>query len=182
MSGLWSRLRNQFQSLNLRERLLVGAAVGILGTFLLLVLVVNPILKASTQAKARAEAASEELAAVTHLRRQYDQVSGRVTQVEERIASGSGGEIFTTLERLARASSVKLDSMEPRTSSPNEEYRETKVQVGMKKVTLAQLVKYLHSIESEEELLSIKSLRVRVRADTPEFLDVNFSVSSFERI
>ena len=36
------------------------------------------------------------------------------------------------------------------------------------------------AIESAEQLLSVKSLRVRTRRDQPQALDVTFTVSSFE--
>jgi len=40
----------------------------------------------------------------------------------------------------------------------------------------------LGRIESSGELLSVKTLRIRTRADKPELLDVVFTVSSFERL
>ena len=43
-----------------------------------------------------------------------------------------------------------------------------------------QQLRYLHEIESTPEALSVKALRMRSRADKPEFLDVTFTVSSFE--
>ena len=103
-----------------------------------------------------------------------------MASVEQRIRSGPQGEIFTILESLARASAVTVDSMEPRTSPASDDYRETKVQVILRGVTLAQMVNYLQRIESAPQLLSIKSLRIRTRSDKPELLDVNFMVSSFE--
>jgi hypothetical protein len=72
--------------------------------------------------------------------------------------------------------------MEPQASPANDRYRETKVEVALGGVTLAQAVNYLHRIEAADALLSIKTLRVRVRADSPDLLDVRFTVSSFERI
>jgi hypothetical protein len=52
--------------------------------------------------------------------------------------------------------------------------------VALKAVTLAQLVNYLHKIDTAPQVLSIKSLRIRTRKDKPEFLDATFTVSSFE--
>ena len=95
---------------------------------------------------------------------------------------GPKGEIFTTLEQMAKQASVKVASMEPRTSPASDEYAETKVQVALKGVTLAQAVNYLHRIESAPQLLSVKALRIRTRADKQELLDVTFTVSSFEAI
>jgi hypothetical protein len=144
--------------------------------------VVNPLISGSSRASGRVEAAEEELRAVQLLRSRYYEVHARTASVEERIRNGPKGEIFTTLESLARASAVTVDSMEPRTSPANDDYRETKVQVILRGVTLAQTVNYLQRIESAPQLLSIKSLRIRTRSDKPELLDVTFMVSSFEAI
>ena len=128
------------------------------------------------------EASASELQAVRALREQFDQVNGRLLTVEERIHDAPQGEIFSTLEQLASQSQVSVDSMEPRSAPARDDYSETKVQVTLKGQTLSQVVRYLHGVESAPQPLSIKSLRIRTRADKPELLDVTFTVSSFEPI
>ncbi len=182
MKELIARIQATLANLSPRERLLVAGAGGVFLVLVLLVGVINPVLSASSRASRRVEAAEEELRAVQILRSRYDEVNARMASVEQRIQSGPQGEIFTVLESLARASAVTVDSMEPRTAPASDDYRETKVQVILRGVTLAQLVNYLQRIESAPQLLSIKSLRIRTRSDKPELLDVNFSVSSFEAI
>ena len=114
------------------------------------------------------------------LRREFDDVNHRLTAVEERIGKGSKGNLRTTLETLARQAAVTIESMEPQASPANDRYRETKVEVGLKQVSLPQTVLYLHEIESTEQVLSVKALRIRTRVDQPDLLDVTFTVSSFE--
>ena len=72
--------------------------------------------------------------------------------------------------------------MEPQSAPTNPSYQETKVEVGLKNVTLTQVINYLHRIENANQVYSIKSLRIKTRPDRSELLDVNFSVSSFEPI
>lgn len=180
MSAWLARLRTAYEGLSSQERVLVLVAGALLALFVLFLGVVSPILRAAASATTRVETAELELEAMRRLRREYDEVHGRLATVEERIRSGPRGEIFTTLEKLASDSAVKIDAMEPRTSPASDAYRETKVQVTLKSVTLAQLVNYLHRIDSSEQVLSIKSLRIRARKDKPDLLDVTFTVSSFE--
>lgn len=182
MNGLLARLRTWFESLAPRERMLVAAAGAALALVLLLAVVVQPLRSAASAAEARARSAAELLEALQELRARYDEANARVAGVESRIRSGPRGEIFTTLETMARESAVQVDSMEPRTTPASEHYRESKVQVSLKGVTLAQTVNYLHRIESAPQLLSVKSLRMRSRRDDPELLDVTFTVSSFEPV
>ena len=182
MKKLWTRAWTAFQNLSSRERLLVGSAGGVLLVGLLCFGLVLPVLSASDRVSARADAAEQQLGALARLRREYDEVQGRLANVEQRIRSEQRGNLRTTLETLASQSSVKVESMEPQASPANDVYRETKVEVALAGVTLPQTVNYLHQIETAPQVLSVKSLRVRTRQDKPELLDVTFTVSSFEPI
>jgi type II secretory pathway component PulM len=182
VSGLWSRLRAAFDSLSERERILVASAGSLLGLGLLYVVVVNPALSFGSRAEDGLAAAKQQLAVVVRLRREYDDVRGRLDSVERRIARGTAGSLGTKLENLAQQSLVKIESIQPQSSPSNEQYREKKVEVDLKGVSLPQTVSYLGRIESDAQVLSIKALRIRIRPEKPELLDVTFTVSSFERI
>ncbi len=175
-----ARLRTALASLAPRERLLVLAAGGLLALALLYVAVVNPLLGAIARTGDRAEAADQELRVMARLRREYDALNGRLASVEQRIQSSPRGNLRSNLESLASQASIQVESMEPQAAAPGELYRESRVVVALERVTLAQTVNYLHQIEASQQVLSVKGLRVRKRPDNPEFLDVNFSVSSFE--
>lgn len=176
-----ARLRATLSGLAPRERLLVAAAGGLLGIAVLYAGVVNPLLGAIARTGDRRAAAEQELALMTRLRREYDGLQGRLADVEKRIQSGTRGNLRSTLENLARQASIaNVESMEPQASPPGDRYRESRVEVSLEQVTLVQTVNYLHQIESSDQVLSIKSLRIKKRADNPELLDVSFNVSSFE--
>lgn len=178
MKDLLARVRAAWANLADRERLLVSLAAGALGMVLVWLLGVMPALGHRENVSARVAAAEQELQVMARLRTEYDEVSLRLASVEEQIRNGQRGNVRTVLENLAQQTGVKIESMEPQASPENETYRETKVEVGLKGVTLPQTVNYLHRIEGE--VLSVKSLRIRTRTDKPELLDVTFTVSSFE--
>lgn len=180
MSALWRRLLAAFGDLAPRERLLVLGASGMIAVCLVYVAVVMPALSFGDGIRQRAEAAETQLQAMRRLRHEFDDVNRRLGAVEQRIQSGPTGNLRTTLETLAQKATVKVESMEPQASPANDRYRETKVAVGLQGVTLPQTVNYLHQIESADQLLSVKSLRIRTRPEKPELLDVTFTVSSFE--
>jgi type II secretory pathway component PulM len=180
MGGLWEKLRAAFEGLSFRERILVSAAGALLAVALVIVGLVRPVLGLGGSVERRLAEAEQRLVEVERLRSAFDDVDRRVKTVEERIRSGPRGNLRTTLETLARQASVRVESMEPQASPAHDRYRETKVEVGLGGVTLAQTVAYLHQIESAQQMLSIKSLRIRTRPDKPELLDVSFTVSSFE--
>ena len=173
------RLRTFFANLSPRERMLVSS-VGILAAAMLVLLAIFQLLAVGDRLDARRAAAEQQLEVMARLRREFDDVSVRLRSVEERIQSGQRGNLRTTLESLAQRANVKVESMEPQASPTHDRYRETKVEVGLREITLAQAVSYLHEIEQTPQPLSVKALRIRTRQEKPEFLDVTFTVSSFE--
>jgi type II secretory pathway component PulM len=177
-----SRLTAAFRNLSPRERMLVSSAGILAGVALAYFALVVPVLAIGSRASDRLGAAETEYQLMKRLRTEYADVQQRLRGVEGRIQRGSRGNLRTTLESLAQKSFVIVESMEPQAAPSNDRYRETKVEVGLKGVTLPQTVSYLHEIESSGELLTVKSLRIRSRADKPELLDVMFTVSAFERI
>lgn len=180
MSGLLARIRDLIANLSGRERALLGGVGATALGLILWAAVLNPVLDTRSRAALRAATAEQAGGQLGRLRDDLAEVNGRLSSVETRIAQGPSGNIFTTLETLARQSAIRVESMEPQAATPAQRYRETKVQVVLKGVTLAQMVSYLGQIESAPQLLSVKSLRMRSRADKPELLDVTFTVSSFE--
>jgi hypothetical protein len=179
---LWGRITAAFSNLAPRERMLVGAAAGLTGLALFYFAVIVPILGIGDRASDRLEGAENTYQIMQRLRADYDEVHGRLADVEKRIVRGRRGNLRTTLETLAAKSQVQVESMEPQTAPASKEFRETKVEVGLRGVTLPQTIAYLHQIESADEVLAIKTLRIRTRPDKPELLDVTFTVSAFERI
>jgi type II secretory pathway component PulM len=181
VNGLRDRLAAFLGGLEPRERLLVGAAAACLVLGVVWLGGVLPVLGAIQRSATRAETAEREREIAARLGADLGAIQGRLAAVERRVREGPKGNLFTTLEQLAAQSAVKVESMEPQAGATQEPYRETKVQLVLKQVTLAQLVNFLHKIESAPQLLSVKSLRIRTRTEKKEdLLDVTFTVSSFE--
>jgi len=175
-----ARLRAAFEDLTPRERLALAGMGVALVLALVWLAVIQPIRHARQDARVRVDQAERQIELLARQRDQYDEIAGRLRRVEARIARGPKGNIFTTLETLARNSAIKIESLEPQAAPAGERYVEEKVQVVLRSVTLNQLSQYLEQIEGAPQLLSIKALRIRTRADKPELLDVTFTVSSFE--
>ena len=182
MKKLWGRLRALFDDLSDRERILVSIVGALFVVLFFYFGVIQSSLGLRSDAQRRLTQTEPELVVMSRLRREFDDVNERLISVEQRIQSTTRVNLRTTLESLARNSNVKVQSMEPQATPSDTRYRETKVEVALKQVTLGQTVSYLHQIESSDEVLSVKSLRMRTRKEAPEFLDVTFTVSTFEPI
>lgn len=181
MGPFLERVRTVWDNLSARERMLVGIAGGTLTVALLYFAIVMPLLSVVDGAGSQSGAAEQQLQAMQRLRREYDGFASRLGTVEARIRNSRNRQnLLTLLESLANDSGVKIQSVQERQASKHDEYRETKVEVDLKNVTLTQTVSYLHNIESADRQLSVKGLRIRTRPDKSGLLDVNFTVSAFE--
>ena len=183
MGELIEKLRAVWEDLAPREQVLVGIAGGALAVTLLVFALVMPFVNMADAATRRVESAQQQMVAMMRLSREYAELDSRLRGVEQRIKSQRGQpNIRTLLESLAKESAVRIASMEERQAGKSENYSETKLEVSLKNLTLNQIVKYLHNIETSKQQLSVKSLRIKGRPDQSQLLDVTFSVSSFEPI
>jgi type II secretory pathway component PulM len=187
MSEIVGRIQALWDGLAPRERILVGAAGGALALVILLFGIVVPIRGAVEHARERAADAERQLVLMQRMKREWDDLNTRLQSVEGRIQSGGEGQnLLTLLESLAARAGVKPTSMEKRQSGESAQYEETKVEVSLKNVTLQQAVNYLASIETAEQPLSVKSLRIKRRTGinaeggSADLIDVTFSVSGFK--
>lgn len=183
MNDLLTRISAYWYDLSSREQVLLGSAVGLTAFALLFLGILQPIANYSNSVGTRVETAEQNLVAMKRLRRQYDIVNASLSKVEERIQSNvQKRNLLTLLESLAASSSVKIDSMEERKAQDDAKYKETRVEVRLKSVTLKDTVSYLHAIESSNQLLTVKSLRIKNRSDSSNLLDVTFNVSTFDTL
>ena len=181
MNELIERLRNAWDNLSPREQILVGAAGGMLAVTLVAFVFVMPFFALADRVSSRVENAQQQIVAMARLQREYAEIIGRLSGVEQRIRNQGGQQnIRTLLDNLAQSSAVRIASMEERQASKDDHYVETKVEVSLRNVSLSQTIKYLHNIETSPQQLSVKSLRIKGRGDQNQLLDVTFSVSSFE--
>lgn len=183
MNDLLIRLKSAWDNLSSRERALVGAMGAVFAVVVIVFAVVNPLLGLVEDAQLRVDTAEQRVRAMERLRREFDEVNGELAAVEQRIRNNrERRNILTMLEAMAEQAQVKIDSVEQRQAADSELYKETRVEVTLRSVSLDQLVGYLENIETAERRFSVKSLRVKTRSDKPELLDADFMVSSFEPI
>ena len=183
MNELWNQMLAGWDNLSARERTILSLMGAVAGVFLAVLIVVNPLLNAVERGGERVESAERLLQVMIRLERDYKEIHGQLEDTEGKIRGNKERRnVLTQLEALATWAKVKVDSMKERQAANHDEYRETRVEVSLKSVSLEQTTEYLHSIETSERLFAVKSMRIRTRSDGSDLLDVTFTVSSFEPI
>ncbi len=112
----------------------------------------------------------------------YDEKKVELEQLQKMVGGGFDSSISTTLETLAEKNEIKdkIDSLKERAAAPSEIFDEASVDVRLKKVTLQQLITYLHAIENNPNtLLRLKKLSIKSRFDNKQELNTSFTVSTY---
>ncbi len=182
MNVLRDKIQIFFDGLNHREQILVSAAGVVCALAFLYMLIVAPILNGLAWSAARLDAGEQAMMQADRLLLQYEKVHADLTAVEEAIQAGPRGNLVTTLANLAKESQVKVDSMQPQAGASSPGYKETRVQVELKEVTLVKLIQYLFGIESAQQHISVKTLSIKTLSKKPGLLNATFSVSSFDPV
>jgi len=172
---------NFWQNLQPRERLFLGGAGAALMLFLIFKVAIDPVFKHSADLDRQIVTARRQLAELRTMQQEYQRQKSVVDSINNQLKRQQNFAIFSRLEELATQAGIrnKILYINPTVSTPSEMYREESVEVKMDGVTLEQLVRYLHQVESSPQLLKIKRLDIKPRFDNRQILTATFRVSAF---
>lgn len=112
----------------------------------------------------------------------YDSKNAELKQIQKMVGAGFDSSLSTTLESIAEKQGIKeqIDSLKEKATAPSDIFDESSVDVRLKKISLKQLIDYLHAIENNDNtMLALKNLSVKTRFDNKRDLDASFTVSTF---
>jgi len=91
--------------------------------------------------------------------------------------------LFSFLDRAAGAAKVKehIKYMKPSAPKVTGQYKELTVEMNLERITLDQLVGYLHGIESQEDFIIVKRISIKKNKKEPGYLDAIMQVLTFEK-
>jgi type II secretory pathway component PulM len=173
-------LRDKWERLSQRERTMVGA-LGV--TFVLMVtLIVGFLISDGLSSLAERNADMRQaLRDLDTQRDNYLRLKAKVAQMETRLGS-QPVQLQGYLEAAAKESGVEIqESTERPPASTGKKFVERTVDFRLRAVTLEQLTKFMKAIETGKSLVVVTQLNVRTRDDKHQQLDVEMSVTTYER-
>lgn len=172
---------NFWQNMQARERLFLVGGGAALVLFLIFKLALDPLMKYSADLDRQMVTARRQLADLRTMQQEYQRQKSVADTINSQLKRQQNFAIFSRLEELAGQTGIrsKILHMKPTVTTPSEVYSEESVEVKMEGVTLEQLVRYLHSVESSPQLLKIKRLEIKPRLDNRQILAATFRVSAF---
>jgi type II secretory pathway component PulM len=173
-------LRDKWERLSQRERTMVGA-LGV--TFVLMVTLIVGFL--ITDGLATLEERNGDMRQALHdldtQRDNYLKLRAKSQQIEVRLGA-TPVQLGGYLEQAAKDAGVEIsESNEEQPTATGNNFVQRTVDLRLKAVTLDQLVKFMRAIETGRNLVVVSSLHITTRDDRHQQLDVDMSVSTFQR-
>ncbi|HVE85907.1 MAG TPA: type II secretion system protein GspM [Myxococcales bacterium] len=166
LKQLWSEVQAWYLRLTERERVLVAAAGGTLGAFIIFVILFSFSTSAAgyrdrTEKKLKALGQAEVLAA------SYADAE-RARQDVERQLSSSGVSLISYIEDKGEQAGLKIPAMNPKGEVPLGDGRilESSVELTLTDVSLRSLHQFLTTVEQGPGVVKVKFLRLEPRPDS----------------
>jgi general secretion pathway protein M len=156
-----------------REKYYLGGGLLLLVLFLVVQLGLIPFVDAKEQARRSVSANEKVLKEMYSLSAEYRAMEGGSLDIKQTLSRRPKDfTLFSYLEKQAGTAGVKqnIKYMKPSTSVETGPYTESSVEMKLEKITLKQLVEYLHLVESRKHLVSVKRISVKQTKGAEEYL------------
>lgn len=165
-----------------RERLLLGLGIGLLLPLLFIRFCFSPGHRKMKRLAGAIVRQEKDLKEMIKLRDRYQGLEAKLKVFEEGMAQRPAGfTLFSYLESLATQSGMgeKIDYLKPRESAMSERYKRSLMKMKLTGITIENLTRYLHLLESSPYFLQVRRVRIMPQYGSQGLLDVTFEVSTF---
>ncbi|MFH1625255.1 MAG: hypothetical protein ABID54_08905 [Pseudomonadota bacterium] len=166
-----------------REKYLVSAASLFIAIFFLFQFLIFPFFEDRRRMQRGVRAKTEGLQEMVRLSAEYQRYQRGSQGTKQILAMRKKGfTLFSFLEGTAGDAGVKkyITYIKPSLSTGPGLYRESLVEMKLEAIALHQLVSYLYSIESPDDVVSIKRISIKESSKQPGSLDAVLQVVTLQ--
>jgi type II secretory pathway component PulM len=173
-------LRDRWERLSQRERTMVGA-MGVTFVIMVTMIVGFLITDGLSSMEERNADMRQALRDLDTQRDSYLRMKAKAAQMDTRLGS-QPVQLQGYLEAAAKDAGVEIQEANPRPPAPaGKKFVERTIDLHLRAVTLEQLSHFMKAIETGKSLVVVTALQVRTRDDKHQQLDVEMSVSTYDR-
>ena len=177
-------LQAKFNNLNKRERYAIMIGIGVLGIFLVVQFIVEPIFGISEQRKKNLQTKYVMLEQKRQWQAEYDSLTQKANLSQSRFSSRKRGfTLFAFLNRLAGEAKIKdrITNMKPtKKVQKNSRYKLSRVEMKLDAITLEQLTNYLYKIETSKNMVEVKKISISKKDKKQRLITAVLQVETFE--
>lgn len=177
-------LLTKFNNLNKRERYAVIIGSGVLGIFLIVQFIVEPIFSTTEQKKKNLQTKSVMLEQMRQWQAEYDRLTqqSNISQSQFRNRP-SGFTLYAFLNRLAAEAEIKdrITNMKPtKKVQKNSPYKLSRVEMKLDAITLEQLANYLYKVETSKNMVEVKKISISKKDKKQRLISAVLQVETVE--
>lgn len=170
--------------LNQREKIMIYAAAGFIGLFLIFQFGVFPLVDKRERLQRALVAKSRALTEIETKAAEFKQIRLQADSARKRMASQKTGfTLFSFLDRVAGQTRLKdrIAYMKPSTAtSKNSSFKISTVEMKLQAITLEQLVAYLYKVETSENAVHIKRMSLVKTGKDKRLITAIMEIESFK--
>jgi len=176
-------MKKYWEKLGARERLIVLGGAGLVVAVLLVQFVILPFWEERTRV-AKALEAQEKLLGEMHAQLADYRLIKRDMDVIQRVLASRppGFTLHGFVDRKAREAGVRsnIRAINPSRGLSAGAYEEALADVSLERVTLRQLVQFLHKADSPRDAVRIRKLTVRKSLESPDYLTATVQLATYQ--
>ena len=178
------KLPAQFKKLNKRERYGIMVAAGVVGIFIIAIFIVQPLISKTDRLRKNLQNKALELEQMRQLQSEYASLT-QTTKISKSKFLGrqKGFTLFSFLDRLAGDAGIKdrISYMKPsKKVQKNSPYKISRVEMKLQSITKAQLVPFLHRVETSRNQVTINRISISKTKKPEGYITVVLQVETIE--
>lgn len=176
IKALWDKLDE-------KQRYLVAGAGALVLIALILELAVFPFWAAKTKLAKSIQSNQKKLNEMTVLDAEFTAQEGAMAKLSSAMsARGADFTLFAYLEKKATQANVRgrIKQMNSSKGIQSTSMEESLIDMKLEKITVKQLTDFLYYVESPADLVSVKKITVNKMKESPEYLNAQLLISSFQ--
>lgn len=171
-------------NLQRRERIALYVAAAVLGIFIVLQLIVFPILDRGDRLRRQIESKQKMLEEMQLLQAEYRSLTMNSNSNEAQLKRRARGfRLFSFLDGLAGQGGIKSNIiyMKPSTANlKNSPYDLSTVEMKINSLTMEQLLKFLHGVESSPNMVWVKRISISRGEKEEDLLNAVLQVETYQ--
>jgi len=180
-----NRIKEFWRNLGKRERYTLSAGLALVLLFLAVHTVFLPLFEARSKLHRSIQSSEKTLKEVAALGSEFEIYRKDLEAVQAALAARPPQfTLFSFIEQKAGDAGVRsnIKNMRPTRAPLSADVEEAVIEIGLDKITLNQLVRFLHAAESAQDAVRVRKVSVRRSAEDPQYLSAQFQIATYQKI
>ncbi|MFZ3045300.1 MAG: type II secretion system protein GspM [Desulfatirhabdiaceae bacterium] len=181
---IFSKAINLFSRFSRREIFFLSMLIATVFIVLVLEVVISPVLRHREKLTQSIDIHRQQMKEIAGLTAEHDLIRQQVDRIKTKVHQRTSDfTLFSFLNRLAGQAGIQANIvyMKPsRSTTPNQSFQISVVEIKLQAISLAQLVTWLHHIETSGEMITIKTASISKSETPPDRIDAIIQAQTIE--